>query len=1541
MKRGTKTMGTRKSARWSDGIAIIGMSGRFPGADTLAQYWTNLRDGAESISYYSAQELAASGLDPAALDHPNFVNAGSILKDIDMFDAGFFGFTPREAESLDPQKRLFLECAWQALEEAGYDPSRYDGPIGAYAGCAMSSYLYQLERNQELIDLLGVIQILIGNDKDYLTTLVSYKLDLKGPSLSIQTTCSTSLVAVCVACQALLNEECDMALAGGVCVRVPQKTGYYHEPGGIYSPDGHCRVFDSKAGGVVFGNGVGVVVLKRLADALDDRDDIHAVIRGAAINNDGARKASYAAPGVDGQAEVIAKAQRMAGVQPLDISYIEAHGTGTPVGDPIEIAALSKVFGDGAGRRNFCAVGSVKTNFGHLDHAAGIAGLIKTVLCLKNKTLVPSLHFETANPSIDFANSPFYVSTRAADWQPATLPRRAGVSAFGIGGTNAHVILEEAPPSKTKKSSRPAQLLLMSAKSRTALDNATAALGEELEKNPKLNLADVAYTLQVGRKACRYRRVLVARNTEEAALTLKTGGPQKIYTGEASATARSVYFMFSGQGSQYVNMAADLLRVEPTFRKQFMTCAGLLSSRFGLDLERAIYASALETETAAQLLKQTSITQPALFTIEYALARLWQEWGLHPKGMIGHSIGEYVAACLSGVLSLEDALMLVFERGRMMQELPAGSMLAIPLPEDEARHLLCEQLSVAAVNESSMCVVSGPTGEIEQLIADLAAKGIDSRRLHTSHAFHSSMMDPILDQFGERVAGLTLKAPQLPFISNLTGNWMTAAQATDPAYWVQHLRGTVRFADGLSTLLNDSNAVLLEVGPGQTLSSFVRRHSARAGTQVVLSSLRHPHEAENDGEFILTTLGQLWLAGVEIDWEKVHAHERRRRVHLPTYCFDRQKYWAEASNSNGDNGSALGKRPDMSDWFYTPSWKYTVAPEPLKPLESSEQATTEDSNWLIFADNHLGPALLKILKAQGKTVIKVRPANAFAQPGADAYEINHTEPSHYAELFRRLSERHLFPAHIAHLWGVSSDAATDSESALLNRQQDLGLYSVLFAAQAITALDASASIDFAIVTSGLHMVTGPEKISPGKATVLGACKALPQEYPSLRCRSIDVVMPEAAETAALDRLASQLLTEIVTDSADTVVAYRDGHRWVQFFEQVGLTESAESIPLLREGGVYLITGGLGNIGLALAEELARCMFTRIVLLGRAGLPPRREWSNWLLNRADDDPTCHRIRKVQAIESLGSEVLVVSADVADEAALTSAVERIVAIYGDIHGVIHAAGTIAPDTFAPIGQTDRALCERHFAPKIRGILTLEKVLREKPLDFWLMVSSLSSVLAGIGFTGYAAANIFLDAFAAAHNWADGSPWISVNWDAWESQDEADHSSEVPSAASITAREGVETFRRILAWGSLQQVVISASDLQRRIEQWITPRNFMQVTQTHKRSSGALHARPNMLGPYVAPGNQLEQGIADIWQEVLGVDQIGVHDNFFTELNGSSLLATQLVARLRSRFKTDLPLQQFFKAPTIAQIALAMQSNGAGAAQGATPQYSAVVV
>ena len=1509
-------MSKRETSDWQNSVAIIGMSCRFPGADSTAEFWRNLRNGTESISFYSPEELTASGVDPSVLNNPNFVNAGSILQDVDMFDASFFGFTPREAESLDPQKRFFLECAWQAFEDSGYDPGRFKGSIGVYAGCSMSSYLYEIERNQELMDLLGVIQVLIGNDKDYLTTLVSYKLDLRGPSLSIQTTCSTSLVAVCVAWQALLNRECDMALAGGVCIRIPEKTGYYYEPGGIYSPDGHCRVFDAKAQGVVFGNGVGVVMLKRLADALKDRDAIHAVIRGAAINNDGAGKSSYTAPGLDGQAEVITKAMRVAGVKPGSITYVEAHGTGTPAGDPVEIAALAKAFGGGRDRRNSCAVGSVKTNFGHLDHAAGIAGLIKTVLSLKHKMLPPSLHLKTANPMIDFANCGFHVNTRLTKWKSESFRRRAGVSAFGIGGTNAHVVLEEAPPVRAHRSGRPAQLLLLSAKSRSALENATAGLAEYLDQNRRVNLADAAYTTQLGRRAFNYRRMLVAGNTEETVSALRAGGPQRVYTADQPVTDRPVVFMFSGQGAQYVNMGAELYANEPTFRKHFDLCAELLLSRFGIDLGRVVYASPEGTETASEALRQTAITQPALFSIEYALAQLWMEWGVHPWAMIGHSVGEYVAACLAGVLSVEDSLRLVAERGRMMQQLPRGSMLAVPMPEAELQVLIGEKLSIAAVNEPSFCVVSGPTEEVERLARDLSKRCLEGRQLHASHAFHSSMMDPILTEFCQLVQSVQLSAPRIPYVSNLTGTWISSAQATDPQYWVQHLRGSVRFADGLDTLFKEPYCVLLEVGPGQTLSTFARRHSAKTGDQLVLSSLRHPHDRQGDCEFILTTLGKQWLAGVEINWPAVHRHERRYRVHLPTYSFDRQRYWAESSAwKEGFSEQELVKKPDISDWFYVPSWKYTVLPEQAAGAHSLKDAPT----WLLFEDNHIAPALAKLLESQGCTVVRVSLGFVFARHGKGHYEIDPAEPGDYEALFKELRSKKLFPTRIAHLWGVSHDDETRFGENSFDREQERGLYSLLFMARAIIAQDATSELDIGVVTNGLHSVTCEEKLIPNKSTVLAACKTIPQEYPGLRCRSVDIVLPPSE--VSKESLAAELLVELNTESSDTVVAYREGQRWVQFFEPVRLTESAESIPLLREGGVYLITGGLGNIGLALAEELARSARAKIVLIGRSGLPPRGVWSDWMLNHEDNDPTCRRIQKVQAIEGLGSEVMVFSADVADQEALSGIVDRSRALFGEINGVIHAAGTIAPDTFAAIDLVDPALCERHFHPKVRGLLALEKALRGRTLDFWLTTSSLSSVLAGLGFTAYAAANIFLDSFAAAHNWVDGSPWISVNWDAWDYQDSQDGTDSVPSSFNMSMKEGVETFRRILSWGSLRQVVISATDLQVRLDQWITPQAFRESVADVAGQTIGLHARPNLLIPYVAPRGKLEQSIAEVWQEVLGIEQVGVHDNFFTELGGSSLLATQLVARLRSRVQTDLPVRRFFEGPTIGELALAI--------------------
>jgi amino acid adenylation domain-containing protein len=879
-------------------IAIIGMDCRFPGARNTAAFWENLRNGVESVTHFTGEELAAAGVEPDLLTNPNYVKARSLLEDVDLFDAGFFGFSPREAECMDPQQRVFLETAWQALENAGYDGAKYGGSIGVFAGCYLNTYLLaNLCSNREFIQTLlsfkkpGAFQTFLGNDKDYLTTRVAYKLNLKGPAVTVQTACSTSLVAICQACQHLLVGQCDLALAGGVTITSPQQKGYLFQEGGMLSPDGHCRAFDAKAQGTVFGSGIGIIVLKRLKDALADGDAIHAVIKGFALNNDGEVKVSYTAPSVNGQAEVIALAQALAGVTADTITYVEAHGTGTPLGDPIEIAGLTQAFRATTDRKNFCAIGSVKTNIGHLDVAAGVAGVIKTVLALQHRQIPPSLHYSEANPQIAFAESPFFVNTQLREWKPDGVPRRAGVSSFGVGGTNAHVILEEAPPAESSGPSRPAQLLLLSARTGQALDAASRRLAQHLQTNPGLNIADVAFTLQTGRRDFSHRRALVCANTQEAVQLLGTVDPRRVFTQHTGHPDAPVVFMFPGQGAQHVNMGRKLREVEPVFREELDHCLEVLEQEQGLNLRAALFPEDGDLEKAAEALRQTRFTQPALFAVEYALARLWMSWGVQPAALIGHSVGEYVAGCLAGVFTLADALRLVSERARLVQEQPPGAMLAVRLPEDELRSLPGDALSIAAINAPGLCVVSGPFEAVDSFESVLKERGIAGKRLHTSHAFHSAMMDPVVAPFTRLLRGTELRPPAIPCVSNVTAQWLTDEEATNPDYWAGHVRQTVRFADGVAELFKEPRQVLLEVGPGRTLTTLARQHQGRASSQSVIASL--PEADHPEPVTLATALGRLWLAGGKVDWRGFYANERRHRVPLPAYPFERKRYWID------------------------------------------------------------------------------------------------------------------------------------------------------------------------------------------------------------------------------------------------------------------------------------------------------------------------------------------------------------------------------------------------------------------------------------------------------------------------------------------------------------------------------------------------------------------------------------------------------------------------------------------------------------------------
>ncbi|OHU90805.1 MULTISPECIES: hybrid non-ribosomal peptide synthetase/type I polyketide synthase [Pseudoalteromonas] len=863
-------------------IAIVGMAGRFPSATSVDEYWQNLVAGKQSSTELTDEELRNSGVPEELIADPNFVKKSYIVDAVDKFDANFFGFTARDAQITDPQQRMLLECSYEALEHAGYSNEKYDGLVGVYAGVGpMAYYIRNLLPNRTLLDSVGTLRMSIGNEKSFAATMVSYKLNLRGPSINVDTACSTSLVAIHQACQSLLSYECDMALAGGVCLDTPQKIGMHYTEGSIISPDGSCKPFDEDAKGTVKGNGAGLLVLKRLEDALEDGDTIYAVVKGSAVNNDGAFKVGYTASSVEGQVDVISEALARADIDPSSMRFVEAHGTGTILGDPIEVKALSEVYSNYTDNKQFCAIGSVKANVGHLDIAAGVAGVIKSSMAIHTKTLPKNINFTAPNPNIDFDNSPFFVNTDNLSLQSDT-EIVAAVSSFGIGGSNAHLILGEAPQLVSDEANRPQQLIVASAKTPQSLDMQLNKIAQYLTDTVDVNLADFAYTMQVGRNEYEHRAVVVGSSAEQVAEAISQGASQVITSHNDNEDA-NVYFMFPGQGAQHVGMAKSLYQQEVQFKSVVDECATLFEQHLGFDIRSYLFAQDNDADLTSTLLSQT-----ALFTIEYAMAKLWQANGIEATAMIGHSLGEYVAACLAGVFSLEDAIKLVAARASLMNKVAPGSMLMIQQGEAQVRDYLNEQICLAAVNGEAISVVSGQSDAISALQAQLQGQNVDCRILHTSHAFHSHMLDPILGEFKQVLDGIAFNAPVQPFISNVTGDWIEVSQATSANYWVNHLRGTVQFANGLNTILQDSKAVLLEVGPGQVLSTLAKRSFQVKNS---IASARHAKDQRCDVDTWLRAFGALWQAGVAVDWSLLHQGSFRRRIAAPTYQFDKQSYW--------------------------------------------------------------------------------------------------------------------------------------------------------------------------------------------------------------------------------------------------------------------------------------------------------------------------------------------------------------------------------------------------------------------------------------------------------------------------------------------------------------------------------------------------------------------------------------------------------------------------------------------------------------------------
>jgi acyl transferase domain-containing protein len=1491
-----------------DPIAIVGMSGRFPGARDIREFWNNLAQGVESIDFFTDEELAAAGVDEQLRASPAYVGACGVCEDEDQFDARYFGFSPREAQALDPQQRLFLECAVEALEHAGLDPDSFSGPVGVYAGVGVSTYLKLIEANPEFVDLVGGLQVLIGTNKDHLTTHVSYKLNLRGPSIAIQTACSTSLVAVVQACQALLTYQCDAALAGGVSIAVPQREGYLHEEGGIESPDGHCRAFDARAQGTVGGNGVGIVVLKRLADARAAGDTIHALIRGFAVNNDGAQKVGYTAPSIDGQAEVIALAQAMAGVTPDSISYVEAHGTATALGDPIEIAALTQAFRARTSAIGFCAVGSVKSNIGHLDCAAGVASLIKTVLALQHRQIPPSLHFESPNPRIDFATSPFYVNAALRTWDGPT-PRRAGVSSFGIGGTNAHVIVEEAPSPDVCKPSRLPQLVTVSARSPEALARVRARLAEYLEATSESDFSDVCYTLHVGRRAHEYRAALTCRTTADAIAALRSSGGARTHQHAVTRKDLSVAFLFPGQGSQYVGMARGLYETEPVFRETLDSCADVLRVLLGRDL-RDLLCGEPDSERSTAL-DETWLAQPALFSVEYSLARTWMAWGIRPSAMLGHSVGEYTAACLAGVFTLEDALELVAVRGRLVQSVPRGAMLAVALPVRDIS-ALADDIEIAAINAPALTTVAGEVAGIERFADLLRERAIVSKRLHTSHAFHSRALDSILDDFRLAVERTPRRRPALRYVSNVTGRWIDPEDAIDPDYYVRQLRGTVQFAEGVQTLMATGESLLLEVGPGQALTSLVRQQIPPGSEVEVFSSLGSARDGD-DLDALVDVLGRLWTRGVTVDWAAFHAGERRRKVALPAYPFERERYWVDSmpdvsTDVSARPGSESGSDDDAGVRLYAPAWsRLQRLADSVAPLPDDDP----DTCWLIFRDEAgLGDSLAARLREFGRRVVVVRPGADFERRSDDVYIVRPSEPADYRDLHETLQARGLSPRRVIHLWTVDASSSSADVTSILEH----GSFSVLAFVQGLGLGGSIPASSLLVVTIGAQSVLEDDEIRPTVSTVLGPCRTIPQEYPTIACGALDLQMPRHAQWP--DNVVDRILADACITESGLTVAYRGGYRWLQTYEPLDRDIDGAIPPTLRENGVYLITGGLGQLGRLIAQWVAARTRARLILTSRVGLPPREQWPR---DGSEDpeSPLAAAIEFVRAIEEGGCAVEVLAVDVADEGAMTDACDAMRRRYGAVNGVFHCAGATRAEHFAPIASVTRALWEEHLRPKVHGVNVLDRALTDHAPDFVVLMSSLSAILGGLGFLPYASANLFMDAFAQHKRRHAPAQWISVNWDGWNLDDDdvIQDDGDGDMAGGLTADDGLAALECILA-APTPQVVVVAGDLEPRLRQWIALDDVRAPVA--ESSDSHLFARPRLTVAYRAPEGELQCHMTRLWQQLLGVAQVGADDNFF-ELGGHSLLAIQLAARLREHYRIELGVDLVFTSPTVASLAL----------------------
>lgn len=1335
-------------------IAVVGMACHFPGAKSIDAFWHNLTQGTESVRRFSREELLAAGESEQLIADPGYVPAQPVLEQFDHFDAQFWGFNPQDAAVTDPAHRQFLEVALHAFEHAGHTGLDEEGTVGVFASSGASQYWMQnLQSNPELMASMGEFLVRhTGNDMNFLATRLSYELDLKGPSINIQTACSSALVAIHYAVASLLSEECDFALAGASTVLLPQGRGYLYRAGEILSPDGHCRPFDAQSAGTIFGSGAGAVVLRRLEDALADGDQIHAVIRGSAINNDGSQKIGFLAPGVEGQAAVITEALALADVEAEQIGYVEAHGTGTLVGDPIEIEALKQAFADVPNESGRCLVGSVKSNIGHLGEAAGIAAFIKAVLVTKHGLIPPTPNFREPNPEMDIGNSPFAISAELTTWQPTNGVRMSGITALGAGGTNAHVVIEQGPPTAPAiPVAQGPQILPLSAKSGPALAILAAQLSNQLGADPAPALADVAFTLSTGRRPYKHRAVVIAKDVADAVVQLDNLRGDKPLLRDAPDSAPKLVFMFPGGGAQYAGMGAGLYAREPVYAAAFDAALGAIPEPQASDIRRLVLmAAALDSDAqaaATRELEAPARTLTALLATEYALAKLLISWGAVPDVLMGHSMGEYTAACLAGVMTIDSAMALVRKRGELFERAPAGAMLSVSVAAEAIRPQLTTGLDIAAINAPELCVVSGAVAAIDLLEQSLTKQGVNCTRIHIDVAAHSGMLDDIVAEFRSFCGTIALQPPQLPVTSNLTGTWLTAEQAVSADYWADHLRHTVEFAANVAAVCDAFDGVFVEIGPGRTLSSL----SAACGVPgaQLYNSMRHPLESADDSVIALRTLAGVWASGAKVDWDSYWGDAQPARIPLPGYPFQRQRYWVEpgAAGPKEPAQPQMCKRADIGDWFSMSVWQQSGWPKP-------QPAAAEQ--WLLFvatpqqATNLL--AILPLGTGAPAPILVYPDADTFTAAGPSEYHLNPSEPGQVDALFTQLQTQQLVPAQILYGWATATahnSFAVDTalEPRALDQSMQFSFWALFALAKVLCDLDTPVTLN--VVTNNLWEF-GEHPGTPLASLLLGPVNVLPREAPHVHTRSIDLHGPVDAHWSALG-------AELATLPVARQVLLHGEQRWTQQLVNSYQSAPEDIVRWVRPGGTYLITGGLGGIGLAVAEHLAKQGAGRIGLVSRSGLPEREQWSSLV---AQPSATANRIRGVLRVESLGAQVETVVADVGNREAMYTA---IAALGGaeQIHGVIHAAG--AMDDQLIMVKSD-ASAQAVLEAKVRGALVLDQLFSDHSLDFMLLFSSIASFMGLPGQIDYTAANAFLDSLARYRARRRSGVTKVVNWNAW---------------------------------------------------------------------------------------------------------------------------------------------------------------------------------